>query len=61
MPLMNIGETIIANCMTGVTMHLRQIWEILKNTNVNPQIHKHRVGPPKGKIKIEVSVLPKVL
>ena len=42
-------------------MHLRQIWEIPKITHVHPQIYKSGVDPQKGRRKIEVSVLPKML
>ena len=58
---MNIGRITTASCMTGVTTHLRQIQEILKYTHADPQIQKPQVGPQRGRGKIEVSVLPKVL
>ena len=58
---MNIGKTTMVNFMTGVMMHLRQIWVILKDTHVGPQIYKHRKGPQKGKERNKVRVQPKVL
>ena len=58
---MNIGKTTMVNFMTRVMTHLWQIWTTPKDIHVNPQTHKHRDDPEKGKGINKVRVLPKVL